>query len=99
MKPKKPSTVEVLATRIAELEAANKKLEQAAPFVQADAVDNLDPRNAAAQARITARSNSNPDLVQVTRAGNVRTTFDPSDTFVSEQASADGAPTPDKDVS
>ena len=97
MKPKKLSAVEVLAERIATLEADNKKLQQAAPFVQSDGVDDLDPRNAAAQARITQRKNPNPDLVQVTRAGNVRVTYDPSDTFVAEQATAGdhGEITPD----
>ena len=99
MKPKKPSTVEVLAERIAELEAANKKLENAAPFVQADAFDDQDPRNMAAQHRITQKKNANEHLVQRTRAGNIRTTFDPSDTFVAEQASAAGEPVPGKDTS
>ena len=84
MTVKKTSPLETLANRIKELEDTNKKLEQAAPFVQAGAVD--DP-NAADQGRIVARKNSNPDLVQKTRSGNVRKTFDPSDEFVAEQAS------------
>ena len=99
MKPKKPTAIEVLADRIAELEADNKKLQNAAPFVQPGAVDDLDPRNMAAQHRITQRKNANPDLTQVTRAGNVRVTYDPSDTFVAEQASAAGEPTPERNKS
>ena len=95
MTTKKPTAVEVLAERIAELEASNKKLQEAAPFVQAEAVDDQDPRNMAAQHRITQRKNANADLVQTTRTGNIRTTFDPSDTFVAEQASAAGEPAPD----
>ena len=90
MKTKKQTAVEILAERISELEADNKKLQQGAPFVQreGDADDDLDPRNAAAQARITQRKNNTPDLVQLTAKGNVRTTFDPSDQFVSEQATS-----------
>ena len=88
MKTKKQTAVEILAERISELEADNKKLQQAAPFVPSGGADDLDPRNAAAQARITQRKNNTPDLVQLTAKGNVRTTFDPSDQFVSEQATS-----------
>ena len=98
MKPKQ-TTIEKLAERIAELEVDNKKLQNAAPFVQPGAVDDQDPRNMAAQHRITQKKNANENLVQLTRAGNVRTTYDPSDTFVAEQSSAAGEPVPGKDTS
>ena len=84
---KKPSTLEVLAARIKELEDANKKLEEFAPFRHPTDDGPVDP-TAAAQARIVARKNANADLVQVTAKGNVRTTLDPSDQFVSEQDAA-----------
>ena len=71
MKPKQ-TAIEKLAERIAELEADNAKLKQDPPFV----APNSDDVNAAAQGRIIERKNANDDLVQVTRAGNVRTTRD-----------------------
>ena len=87
MTDKKPSTLEVLASRIAELETANKKLEEFAPFRHPTEDGPVDPF-AVAQAKIVARKNANPDLVQVTAKGNVRTTLDPSDEFVREQDAA-----------
>ena len=81
----KTSPLQELANRIAELEAQNKELQQDAPFVQAGGAEPVDP-NAAAQQRIVARKNATADLVQLTRSGNVRTTFDPSAEFVAEQA-------------
>ena len=77
-----------LKERLADLEAKNQRLREA-PFVPPPTPQgalDADRAAAAAQGVITARKNSNADLVQVTRSGNVRTTRDPSDTFISEQS-------------
>lgn len=79
------TALEQMAERIAALEATNKELRET-PF-RPPAGDDADP-NAAAQAVIKERKNANSDLVQVTAQGNVRTTRDPSDQFVSEQDTA-----------
>ena len=66
------NTLEVMAARIAELERKNEALEatKAVPVPQGQ--DNV-------------RKNKTVDLVQQTRSGNIRTTFDPSLEFVADQ--------------
>lgn len=65
------ATIESMSARIAELEAANKKLITTVPVSAPQAIDAI-------------RKNNTKPLTQITRAGNVRTTVDPSQEFVLE---------------
>ena len=88
-----------LREQIADLETKNQTLREA-PFVpQSTQGAGANAADAAPQGVDTERKNSNPDLVQTTRTGNVRVTHDPSDTFVEEQAAAAGEPVPGRNTS